>query len=168
MRKADKNDLALIRLLSNIRWGIGVRACPDCTSKLVSELIESRGLYQCAVCRKQFGIFNGTRWHGMRLRPDEFKKNITAVFEMMKIITLKDHSFRNGGSQLPSDQLIMLIPIRSFMRIRNIKSYSTAHRFLHKISNEVNSILDLRETSKVIDWFNEQGSLEDFIKRVLE
>lgn len=168
MRNASKDDLDAIRDLSYIRWSKDT-ACPFCLSRDVSGLIETRGIYQCRShkCRKQFGVFHGTKWQGKKIGPSQFKKQVRAIFEMMKVVILEDHVFR--VSQYGGSHPILIIDIssRSFMNILGITSYSTAHKFLHNVKDHVNAIISLRDTDEVKDWLKEPGSLEDFTKHTL-
>lgn len=68
MRTADKTELETIEWLARIRWPNGI-VCPSCASRDISELVISRGIWQCRSCRSQFGIFKGTRFEGTRLSP---------------------------------------------------------------------------------------------------
>lgn len=66
--KPTKEDLKCIGTLAKHRWPNGP-VCPKCNSRNVSDLIVSRGLWQCRDCRGQFGVFNGTIFEGTRHSP---------------------------------------------------------------------------------------------------
>lgn len=79
MRKTNKADLETIEWLAQIRWPHGIK-CPSCQSGDISELVQTRGIWQCRSCRVQFGIFNGTRFEGTRLSPYKFKEFVGHYF----------------------------------------------------------------------------------------
>lgn len=79
MRKTNKADLETIEWLALIRWPHGIK-CPSCQSGDISDLVKTRGIWQCRSCRVQFGIFNGTRFEGTRLSPFKLKKFVEHYF----------------------------------------------------------------------------------------
>jgi len=80
MRLAAKGDLETVEWLVGLRWPKG-RKCPHCQERDSSEMIESRALFQCLSCRKQYGVFTGTSFEGTRLSPLKLRGAISFFWE---------------------------------------------------------------------------------------
>lgn len=114
MRKTDKKDLDAIVWLAQIRWPKEIE-CPFCQSRDVSDLIKTRGIWQCRSCREQFGVFHKTIFEGIRIKPSLLPKYLDLYFQNYP----KRYS------------------IRKFMSDSGLKTYSTAQRLFKKISTRL-------------------------------
>lgn len=156
MRKPNKDDLETIEWLARIRWPHGIK-CPSCQSGDISELVKTRGIWQCRSCRLQFGVFNGTRFEGTRLSP--FKLSAAIVhYYIGSIENYESYATeilpRKGNKiKLSETKYRWLGPIGVQKFAKAFKSFSTAQR-LH---------LKLRAIP-----FSHDMKLETFIKALLK
>lgn len=153
--RIDKKELEVLRELAQIKWRSSA-VCPHCKSS-ENKYLETRGIYQCNSCRKQFNVFTGTVWAGTRLKPSTFYRFTKLVFELLKA----NKSLRRGG-QGPYDNqnnILTEIPIRELMRLSNSKSYSTVHLFLQRVTPAAKLISPQIKNGKV--------SLNDLLSLVL-
>lgn len=104
------------------------------------------------------------------MTPAEFVRNTKVLLGMLDKLILDDHTFQKNESVGAADSPIEGIPIRAFVRTVGASKeyYSTAHRFLHKVKDDINAILQFRDTEEVVEWLSEPTVLNDFTKHILK
>ncbi len=159
MRFTSKDDLQTIEWLAKIRWPHGI-ICPSCKSTNISNLVKSRGIWQCRSCRFQFGIFKGTCLEGTRLTPFELIAAITfylressSNFDYWAVETLPR---RNRKIRLGSTQRRWRGPIGVRALTKGVGSYATAQRLHLKLRN-IRINIDVKLEEFLTDLFKELG-----------
>src|SRR6266404_5224636 len=65
------NDTICIDFVASLRWENGLAICPNC-SKSETSFLETRQVWKCKACKKQFSVKVGTIFEGSNIKLDKW------------------------------------------------------------------------------------------------